>query len=608
MTGQTTFGDLLDAARGQLATAARPGHAPPGGEDLLAVTQSTRRLVHVLRRYALDVTTGFGTSPSRQTDPLQPWDVAVAVAQRELGRATALLTPPVTPRANPGARPTADAASRIDRAAVLLQAGRELLDTHFRPCPDGSRGHHTEWAPALATPTVRRALLTEVASLAQLTAVTSQRLARAPGWRGAPGPRHALVEAGQRLHALREITHVAQQHEPVPNAHRDLLRAYPASMLPPRRLPEPSADITSLCHGAITSAARLRRAAWQSASEPNPAPATITSLRQIAAASTVTSHHCELLLRAAGERATVHFPTAEISQEMIQAADNAARARASWLTVARTLDNFTTQSRLSPGPAAAEAPNLATWTGRLVYADPIWTLSSGPTSQQRAASTLVLNPTDLPLIVAAVHHAADALEAAAGAEHDQVQKAAQAGYLLVPTRSVPRATTTQPFTFAPEPRASELLGTYRAAGKASADTVSRLASLAASLAAPSRTLTSVSTAAGLDRHRRWGSVPDTIPARESSWPGPLETSIRDLGVTSPWLIQRAAALDRESAELILDAAAESEASHDGRAAIILSKSASTAAIVDDLRATDNPRTSALFQPTAHGPDVPEREA
>jgi hypothetical protein len=607
MTSQATFGDLLDAARRHLAAAARPGHAPPGGEDLLAVSQSTRRLVQVLRRYAQDITTGFGTSPAGQPDPENPWDQTLADAQRELARATSFLTPPVTPRANPGARPAVSAAREIDQAAALLQAGRELLDTHFQSRPDGSRGHHTEWAPALAAPPARRALLAEVASLAQLTAVTSQRLAQASGWRGAPGPRHALAEVGQSLHTLRESARTAQQHEPIPATHRDLVRALPASLLPPRRLPEPGTDITSLCHGAITSAARLRRAAWQSASEPSPPSATITSLRQIAAASTVTSHHCELLLRAAADRAAVHFPAPDASQDMLHAANTAALARSGWLTLARTLDRFTTQSREGMSPAAAEALSLATWTGRLVYADPAWTLASGPAGQHRPADTLAPHLADIPLIIATVHYSANALEAAADAEHDQARQTAQAGRLLVPTRSLPRPTTTQPLSAAPDFRVRDLLRTYRAAGQASADTVTRLASIAASVNAPSRVLTSASTGAGIDHDQRWRRVPDTIPAAPPNWPGPLETNIRDLGVTSPWLIQRAAALDRASAQLILDAAAEAGARHEGTAAVALSKSATTASIVNHLLDSGDPCADALRRPGPSRHEGPDRE-
>jgi hypothetical protein len=55
----------------------------------------------------------------------------------------------------------------MDGAAVVLQAGRELLDTHVGSAPDGTPIHRTEWAPALVSPGVRRALLAEVAGLAR---------------------------------------------------------------------------------------------------------------------------------------------------------------------------------------------------------------------------------------------------------------------------------------------------------------------------------------------------------------------------------------------------------------------------------------------------------
>jgi hypothetical protein len=512
MTGQATFGDLLDAAaRRHLAVAARPGHPPPGGEDLLTASQSTRRLLQVLRRYAQDIATGFGTTPGRNPDPEDPWEQALSDLQRDLTRAAACLAMPVTPRANPGARPAVSAASEIDQGAAQLQAGRELLDTHFQSRPDGSRSHHTEWAPALEALPVRRALLAEVISLAQLTAVTSRRLAQAPGWRGAPGPRHALAETSQRLHALCESARASQQHEPVSATHHDLLRAIPASMLPPRRLPEPRAAIPALCHGAITSAARLRRAAWQTASQPSSSSATIASLRQIAAASTVTSHHCELLLRAAAERAAVHFPAPKTSQDILKAADQAAATRASWLTLSRTLDHFTTQAHDRLSTAAVEAPNLATWTGRLAYADATWTLASGPAGQLRPADTLAPHLADIPRIIATVHHAATTLGAAADAEHDQAQQAAKAGHLLVPTRALARPAT-QPLTPAPRSWVRDLLRAYRAAGQASADTVTHLAGIAASVDAPSRILTTASTAAGIDHDQRWRRVPDPSPS------------------------------------------------------------------------------------------------
>ena len=206
-----------------------------------------------------------------------------------------------------------------------------------------------------------------------------------------------------------------------------------------------------------------------------------------------------------------------------------------------------------------------------------------------------------------MHYAADALEAAADAEHDQAQKTAKAGELLVPTRSLARSTTTEPLTPAPQARVRDLLRSYRAAGQASADTVTRLADIAASVDAPSRILTSANTAAGIDHEQRWRRVPDSVPATRPTWPGPLETSVRDLGVTSPWLIQRAATLDRASAQLILDAATDAGARHEGAAVASLSKSATTAAIVNGLLDAGGLCADTLRRPGASQHESPERE-
>ena len=52
MSSGATFGDFLDDARRQVAATAQ---APAGGEDLRDTTQSIRRVVVVLGRYARDL-------------------------------------------------------------------------------------------------------------------------------------------------------------------------------------------------------------------------------------------------------------------------------------------------------------------------------------------------------------------------------------------------------------------------------------------------------------------------------------------------------------------------------------------------------------------------
>ena len=52
-----------------------------------------------------------------------------------------------------------------------------------------------------------------------------------------------------------------------------------------------------------------------------------------------------------------------------------------WLRVSHALDRITTDTRLCLLPDAAESSDVALWTGRLVYTDLGWTLTSGPAHQ-----------------------------------------------------------------------------------------------------------------------------------------------------------------------------------------------------------------------------------
>jgi len=598
MTSGATFGDFLDDARRQVAAR---GRAPAGGEDLRDTTQSIRRVIVVLGRYARDLAGAPVTGPHQGGDPESPWQQAAIAAYRELNLAARHLTPPASPKLNFGTRPSSGTARQMDGAAVMLQAGRELLDTHVGSAPDGTPIHRTEWAPALASPPVRRALLAEVADLAARVAATSDQIAAAPGWRGAPGLRRVLREAGQRLRIAAEFVQAASQHEPVPTAQRELLRAVPGSALPPRRLPGPSHDIASLREGTIAAAQRIRRAAWHTATQTAPA-ITTNSLRHNANASTLTSYHCELLLRAAADRAAAHFPAPDASQEIIRAADAAGRARASWLAVARTLWRITIETPDEVAQLPGETSDLALWTGRLTYTDPGWTLTSGPAHQTRQPTALARNLADIRLLISAVHHTLDSLEANAGAEYDQLHAAARAGRILVPSLSLPRAQTRDPFTAAPLSRIADLLGVYSTAGQASAHAAHAACGIAAWAGAPSRVLATARAAIGTDD--RWRRAPRKITRSGPNWPGPLETSMRDLGVTSPWLVQRAIVLDRASVQLIMDAAAEPGARRDASPAPAPGRSPTT---MPGARTADDRGPAEPFNVPTARPEPPERE-
>jgi len=142
----------------------------------------------------------------------------------------------------------------------------------------------------------------------------------------------------------------------------------------------------------ITSAERARHAAWAAGTQPAWSPhLTADSLRHVAATSTVTSHHCEILLRSLADR-TAGSGTAGLSASLLRAADAAGHARNSWLHLARALNQVDTDTMRHLAPDAGEAGDLAVCTGRLAYADPAWTVSSGPGHQPRSPQDLAPIP------------------------------------------------------------------------------------------------------------------------------------------------------------------------------------------------------------------------
>jgi hypothetical protein len=104
---------------------------------------------------------------------------------------------------------------------------------------------------------------------------------------------------------------------------------------------------------------------------------TAESMRHTAASCVVTSFNCEIILRSlacqAGRASYRH-----LAPDLEDAADHTARARHAWLAAARSWDDLTTETQGRLSEAAAEAGNLALWTGRLAYADPQWTPARGP--------------------------------------------------------------------------------------------------------------------------------------------------------------------------------------------------------------------------------------
>jgi hypothetical protein len=282
-------------------------------------------------------------------------------------------------------------------------------------------------------------------------------------------------------------------------------------------------------------------------------------MRRVAATSTVASHHCEILLRGLAAR-TADSKTAGLSDRLLQAADAAGRARTGWLHLARALNQFNPDTTRHLGPTAGESSDLALCTGRLAYADPAWTLSSGPGHRPRPPQDLAPQPADVPLALAAAHHACDALTSQTYAQRERIRTAANAGRLLVPTRSLP-ATMDIPRPFAPAlpDHVYALLRLCQDTAEAAAEASAQAGEAAAAIRAPSQVLTAA-RAATRDVHlastspRREAAPEQDVTGHFREDAGALQAALRRLGVSSPDLLTRAADIDRASEQLIIEAA------------------------------------------------------
>jgi hypothetical protein len=561
VTGRPTFGDFLTAAHCSLAP--RPGGPPPARGDVQEVSGSLLRVVTVLARSTEDTAAAFTDLAHRAPAPADPWGRARVQALHALASCAAFLRRPGTGQPVWPSAPSASPPARcLDELATALATGRDLLHTHFAPGPDGGRAANSPWALAITSERLNRALLTEIAALAPQIARHGAiaALTPAPGEPANTDQRRALNTACHWLWALSTCIEAARQQQPVPATDRDLLAAIPAGTLPARTAIADADAIPALCDAVTITAERLRHLTWHTARQPPWSPGlTITSLRQAAETSTLTSHHCALLTGLLAETATSSaFPHA--TADLAAAAQTARRASGTWYHAARALREVTTDTRGQVSPAAAEARDLAWWTGRLAHADPAWTLTSGPHSPLRSPDDLAPRHSDLPQVVAAVHQAADALALLADTEHHHLRGAIQARRILVPTRTlssdydIPR-----PYGPAPEQCTGPLLGRYQNTRKASRQVTTSISRAAYATGASSRVLTTaweISSAiptANAAMDTRQSALPDGQD-QEPELVGPLQQTLHTLGVTGAALPTRGADLDRASRHLLIDAA------------------------------------------------------
>ena len=329
----------------------------------------------------------------------------------------------------------------------------------------------------------------------------------------------------------------------MPDADVGLLKAIPLNSAPERKIPAASEAVPALCAGTAGAAQRVRHALCGGAERARWAPdLTAESMRHTAASCVVTSFNCEIILRSLARQAG-RAGYRHLVPDLEDAADNTAGARHAWLAAARSWDDLTTESQGQLSEAAVEAGNLALWTGRLAYADPQWTPARGPVHALREPDSLAADPAAFASVVAAVHYSADTLHRVAAASQDQVLAAAGAGRLYVPVRPGPGLEyrfSRRPRQFArvPGSRVEAVLATYARSAEASQAAVHAAGRLAEATGAPSRVLAAA---------RRHAELARRLTPRSQ-----LEQVLLDRGVKDPVLLERAAAADRLTRQVMAD--------------------------------------------------------
>ena len=611
MTGRAVFGDFLELAHAHLAEASQLP-ATYGGVDIRQASASMLRILVLMHRYVQDVTPGPVPEPTRRQQ-IAGWARAGTETREALGRAAAFLSQRDVP--GPGHAGGGELGWHLDAAAASLAAGRDLLQTHLARDSSGGQQLRSPWGPVVTSPALAHAVLSEMGALARRLAPLGAALALGPGSHGSHKERRKLNAACQWLWTVNSRVAAAQHREPVPGSDLELLRAIPPRTPPPRRLPAPADTVAGLCTGVISSAERVRHLAWETSSRPaSSAGLTISSLRRVAATSTLTSHHCEILLHALAEHETAHRPGGAAAV-LLQAAEAAGRTRQQWLDVAHALDRVTTDTRLHLSPDADESGDLALWTGRLAYADPQWTLASGPAHQTRPPHELAPRPEDARLLVTAVHHACETLTSLGHAERDQIHAAGAARRILVTTRSLPdKMDIPRPFDPAPPDRIQAILAVCDQATRSAEEATAHVAAIAAAIGAPSRVLTAARQSTDPSRQ----ALPaDGTPASQMQetadgrfvaserpeLPGPVEQTLYDLGITNPDLLQRGADIDRAGERLIIDAAADLGPGHLRPSATTLSRSAGAALVVNHALASGDPLAASLLHAQRESPQA-----
>jgi hypothetical protein len=510
------LGQFLQAAYRQLADAERA--MPLSGARLDEAAGQLARLTAVLPRY-LAITSASSTR--------RPWSKPVVDMTDSLETAIGSLAHWTTAPCD-RSEWSGDYAGMIAAAADSLDAGHGLLRNHLETGPDGLPANRSWWGPVIRSPQLTTAILDEVTGLTCLAAVHVRHLASRSDSDIAAA---ALEDACGRLLRAADAGQSARWHT-TGSADHTLLRAIPALVFPPRDGLRDGESEAALCAGIITTAERLRQAAWRSSVGLLPDEGG-DAWHYVATAARIACHLTEVILR--------HTPD-EHAGALAVAAVTAGRASAVWRNASAAWSEFRTDTLPTTTAVMTDASDLIIRLGRLTYSDPGWTPASGISLPPR-------RPDQARTVLAVVHHVADALNRLAAGDLTAIAATVGAGRLYALNRD-----GHQPSRYAKigGQDAEILHETYLAAFDVTSRLAGHLDQIAISRATPSILLTKMRAAAPIPRDVIWQHHREPQP--EQVVLGRFQAQMRQLGIHDPALLDRARQLD-EAADVTLRRAA-----------------------------------------------------
>lgn len=487
-----TFGEFLNPATEHITAAVSyqgdlPDAAMPG--IIRQLDRMTTALAHYLRDIAPPDWQVNG--PAHQPDSSAR---AAVEARTALRRAAHCLRHAAITLPDTGSDTAHPVVSHLATAADNLAAGRDVLQSHFARGPFGGWEGTSYWAPAITSRPVTIALTSELAGHARTLAPWAARLSlsRRMG-AGAPAPACLDLHAATRWLWVAGATLEEDLRQHPPSTHgRRLLAAVPGNFPPAGRHPASGESVPDLCHGITATAERLRHAALAFTSHARLSPAaTSTTWRKNALAAAITGHASQITLHTLSERASELGLDPAIASGL-QAASQQLRATwKAWRATAHQWDIISTgrYRTMHTAPAGANFSDLALQAARLAYRDPQWTAAFTSNGPIRAPATLAPTEQDLTAVLAAVHHAIDAITRAGTEDQDAIHAASGSGHLYLPTRLMPEeCNIPRPYAPAPPSRVTELLASYSKAITASTRAAIALDGLAVALDVPTWTL------------------------------------------------------------------------------------------------------------------------